>query len=171
MVSQNFKSSSVSVQNSVRNRYTNEEPIVAKLAGQAPLKYEGSGTGRWGRGRSTTGFAIARGRGSNPNLAYLEHAYRKAAFGRGVDDAYSTYAMQQAILSYLQVIATNTGSTVDAINGIEIPQSSGGVIVQGGNTTNNNVSVKPTKSSGNSQATQKTNRNEAIARAIARGVT
>lgn len=137
--------------------------------------YFENGSGRYGRGRGRgrkpASFAVARGRGSNPNLAYLEHAYRKAAFGRGVDDAYSTYAMQQAILSYLQVIATNTGSTVDAINGIEIPQSSSGVIVQGGNTTNNNVSVKPTKTSGNSQATQKTNRNEAIARAIARGVT
>ena len=184
-VNSNFSSSSASVKNSVRNRYTNEENDLKAIANMAPVKYTDggqtyggisgtvAGTGRFGRGRGhrVPVFAFARGRGSNPNLAYLEHAYRKAAFGRGVDDAYSTYAMQQAILSYLQVIATNTGSTVDAINGIEIPQSSGGVLVQGGNTTNNNVSVKPAKTSGNSQSTQKINRNEAIARAIARGVT
>ena len=145
-----------------------------------PWNEGGSGRGRFGRGRGnasnrspkpgTIQTMTVRGRGANPSTTYLEHAYRKAQFGRGVDDAYSNYAAQQAILNYLKIIASNTGSTVEAINGIEIPQSSSGIIVQG-NSTNNNVTVKSPKTSGNSQATQKTSRNEAIARAIARGVT
>ena len=128
------------------------------------------GGGRFGRGRSTVG-TVAHGRSSKSNTAYLEHAYRKSVFGRGVDDAYTNQIMQQAIINYLKVIAENTGSTVDAINGIEIPASSSSGIIYEGKTTNNVTVSKPTKTSGNSQSTQKMSRNEQIARAIARGTT
>ena len=45
MVSQNFRDSSSDVQAGVRSRYEREEPIVAQLAGQAPLQY-GQGRGK-----------------------------------------------------------------------------------------------------------------------------
>ncbi len=175
-VPNNFRSSSAAVQRSVYNRYINEEPIVAKLAGQKPMTYEGSGAGRgrWGRGRNDASASVVRGRSTthgDASTRSLEHAYRKSVFGRGSDDAFNSYYTQQTIIQLLKQVVSNTASTVDAVNGIDIPETSN-IIYQGGNSTATNVSVqKPTKSSGSSMTSQKVSRNERIARSIARGTT
>lgn len=175
-ISNNFRSSSASVQKGVYNRYVKEEPIVAKLAGQKPMAYDGSGTGRgrWGRGRNDDNDIVVRGRSSthgDASTRSLEHAYRKSVFGCGSDAAFNSYYTQQTIIELLKKVVSNTASTVDAVNGIDIPESSN-IIYQGGNSTSANVSVqKPAKSSGSSMTSQKVSRNERIARSIARGTT
>lgn len=59
-VGSDFRSCSSSVQASVRNRYVEEEPIVAKLAGQKPLNY--------GKGRAMTSDLNDRIRTTNARL-------------------------------------------------------------------------------------------------------
>ena len=59
-VGSDFRSCSSSVQASVRNRYVEEEPIVAKLAGQKPLNY--------GKGRAMTSDLNDRIRSTNNQL-------------------------------------------------------------------------------------------------------
>ena len=59
-VGSDFRSCSSGVQASVRNRYVEEEPIVAKLAGQKPLDY--------GKGRAMTSDLNDRIRSTNSQL-------------------------------------------------------------------------------------------------------
>ena len=146
----------------------------ARMAGSAFSSSSSSGKGLWGRGRNDNNDLVVRGRSSthgDASTRSLEHAYRKSVFGRGSDDAFNSYYTQQTIIELLKKVVSNTASTVDAVNGIDIPETSN-IIYQGGNSTSANVSVqKPTKSSGSSMSSQKVSRNERIARSIARGTT
>ena len=137
MVPQNFVSSSAAVQRGVYNRYVNEEPIVAKLAGQKPLEY-GSGRGRYGRGRALNGGLTSRTSMLNDSFgrgrAQAEQEARVdvlsdtiQAYGKGPDDSANSEVLSkmldlfQQIVPILKSIESNTSSSATT----EVPSSPG----------------------------------------------
>lgn len=130
MIPQNFRSSSASVQSGVRNRYINEEPIVAKLAGQKPLDY-GQGRGRFGRGRnlnsdlsnrvSSLNATLGRGRKQAESEARVDSMVESMeatakAYGKGPGNGDNEVLNKmldlfQQIVPILKNIETNTGSS------------------------------------------------------------
>ena len=134
MIPQNFRSSSASVQSGVRNRYINEEPIVAKLAGQKPLDY-GQGRGRFGRGRnlnsdlsnrvSSLNATLGRGRKQAESEARVDSMVESMeatakAYGKGPGNGDNEVLNKmldlfQQIVPILKNIETNTGKSQESV--------------------------------------------------------